>query len=385
VSGFDPGLDGSTGRHPVDWDLLADHLAGVLDGTPEGARLAGLVATDPAWAQGAAELAAVLDVVSAELAAVPRITMPADISARLEGALAGAPAPDTATGTDVGTVVATAPGPAADAPSVRRPVSPGADGPTGPGRSRPGGTVGTGGTGPGGTGPDGSRPGDGRPGGRGSRGARQGAAGRRRLARWAASLTVAAGVVAFGAFGLNTLIGGSLTGAGDDGAANDSGVYRTTQEDGDAAPAPADGDPGATMEETGAPVLTATGLDHDATTLPRTEIARGSELAPQASRSTGEDPPASALATLDPALVPPALIGFVADPDPLDRCLAAVAREAGVARASIYLVDLARFDGEPAVVMWLRDPAGTTGVWVSGPACGTPAGNTDNRFADLTG
>ena len=383
MSGFDPGLDGSTGRHPVDWDLLADHLAGVLDGTPEGARVAGLVATDPAWAQGAAELAAVLDVVSAELAAVPRITMPADISARLEGALAGAPAPDTATDT----AVANVPGPAVDAPSVRRQGAPGADGPTGPGRSRPGGPGGTGpgGTGPGGTGPDGSRPGDGRPGGRGSRGARQGAAGRRRLARWAASLAVAAGVVAFGALGLNTLIGGSLTGA-DDGAANDSGGYRATQEGGgDAAPAPADGDPGATMADTGAPVLTATGLDHDRTTLPRTEIAVWSELAPQASRSTDEDPPAAAVATLNPALVPPALIGFVDDPDLLDRCLAAVAREVGVARESIYLVDLARFDGEPAVVMWLRDPAGTTGVWVSGPGCGTPAGTTDNRFADLTG
>jgi hypothetical protein len=386
VNGLDPGHDGSTGRHPVDWDLLADHLAGVLAGTPDDARVAALLATDPAWARGAADLSAAMEAVTAQLAAVTRVTMPADISARLEAALAGAPAPAQPAQPDLRDLP--------DLPGVRRRDPAGSDAATGPGRTRPGGSgpggTGAGGTGAGGTGPDGSRPGDGRPNRGGPGAARPGGAGRRRLARWAAPLAVAAGVVAFSAFGLNTLIGGGLTGADTDGGAGDSGVYRATQEGGDAAPgegvpAPADGTFEAPLTDLDAPVLTATGLDHDRTTLPRTEIALESEVAPQASRPAGEEPPATAGHTLNPALVPPALTGFLGGPAPLDRCLAAVAQEAGVAQESIYLVDLARFDGEPAVVMWLRDPAGTTGVWVSGPGCGTPAGNSDARFVDLSG
>jgi hypothetical protein len=374
----------------VDWDLLADHLAGALAGTPDGARVAALVANDPAWARSAADLAAAMEVVTTQLAAVTKVTMPADISARLEAALAGAPAPRQPD-------LPGAPGlpDLPEPPDVRRRDLAGSDAATGPGRTRPGGSgpggAGTGGTGAGGTGPDGSRPGDGRPTRGGPGAARPGGARRRRLARWAAPLAVAAGVVAFGALGLNTLIGGGLTGADSGGGANDSGAYRATQQEGgdaapgDAVPAPADGALEAPMADTDAPVLTATGLDHDRTTLPRTEIAVESEVAPQASRPAGEQPPGAVGHTLNPALVPPALTGFLGEPAPLDRCLAAVAREAGVAQESIYLVDLARFDGEPAVVMWLRDPAGTTGVWVSGPGCGTPAGNPDARFVDLTG
>ena len=43
------GAGRGVGVTEVDWDLLADHLGGALQGTPEEARVAHLVATDPAW------------------------------------------------------------------------------------------------------------------------------------------------------------------------------------------------------------------------------------------------------------------------------------------------------------------------------------------------
>ncbi|MGH3679628.1 MAG: hypothetical protein ACRDT2_05120, partial [Natronosporangium sp.] len=58
-------------RDAVDWDRLADHLGGALAGTPEGAEVDRLVATDPSWSQAAAELSGALDAVAADLRAQP--------------------------------------------------------------------------------------------------------------------------------------------------------------------------------------------------------------------------------------------------------------------------------------------------------------------------
>lgn len=90
--------DGATGGSgaAVDWELLADHLAGALAGQPAEAEVARRVAEDPAWATAGAELAAADTVVrgrlaelAAELAAEPE-PLPPDVAARLDEALAGA-------------------------------------------------------------------------------------------------------------------------------------------------------------------------------------------------------------------------------------------------------------------------------------------------------
>jgi hypothetical protein len=141
----------------VDWDLLADHLGGALDGTPEGAKVARLVATDPGWQTAAAELSGAFAAVAADLRTLPSPSLPDDVAIRLEAALRSAPAvPDPVPGVP-------APRPAA--------------GPAGraTGESR-------------------------RPAGRPGRTPR-----RRRLARWGAGFAVVAGVAAFAGLGLSFL------------------------------------------------------------------------------------------------------------------------------------------------------------------------------------
>jgi hypothetical protein len=71
-----------------DLDLLADFTAGVLDGTPEGAAVAARIAEDPRWAELHAALVRADAAVSADLAALPALTMPADVASRLDAALA---------------------------------------------------------------------------------------------------------------------------------------------------------------------------------------------------------------------------------------------------------------------------------------------------------
>jgi hypothetical protein len=130
----------------VDWNLLADHLGGALAGTPDEARVERLVSTDPSWARAATELSAAMDAVAGDLRTLPADTMPEDVAARLDRALAtAAVAPDVAAGAPTGR-------PAGES---RRP-------PAHPGTRK-----------------------------------------RRRMARWGAGLAVAAGVAAFAAIGVN--------------------------------------------------------------------------------------------------------------------------------------------------------------------------------------
>jgi len=130
----------------IDRDLLADHLGGALAGTPEGARVERLVSTDPSWARAATELSAAMDSVAGDLRTLPPLTMPDDIAARLDHALASAAAtPDVATAARGGR----------SAGESRRPPA--------------------------------------HPGGRK----------RHRVARWSAGLAVAAGVAAFAAIGIS--------------------------------------------------------------------------------------------------------------------------------------------------------------------------------------
>ncbi len=72
-----------------DLDLLADFAAGALDGTPQAAEVAARIATDPDWAELHAALVRADEAVRADLAALPAPTIPSDIAARLDEALAG--------------------------------------------------------------------------------------------------------------------------------------------------------------------------------------------------------------------------------------------------------------------------------------------------------
>lgn len=74
----------------VDHDLLADYVGGALEGTPDEARVARLVAEDPQWQAAAGTLRDALSLVSADLAvlSVTAEPMPADVAARFDALLA---------------------------------------------------------------------------------------------------------------------------------------------------------------------------------------------------------------------------------------------------------------------------------------------------------
>lgn len=73
--------------HGVDIDLLADYVGGALDGTPEAARVAALIAGDPGWQEAFELLAPEMATVGALLGDLPAEPMPADVIARLDTAL----------------------------------------------------------------------------------------------------------------------------------------------------------------------------------------------------------------------------------------------------------------------------------------------------------
>ncbi len=70
----------------VDHDLLADYVGGALDGTPEAARVAKLIAASPQWHAAAEELTAALRSVSEDLEILRGTpeTMPPEIVARFD-------------------------------------------------------------------------------------------------------------------------------------------------------------------------------------------------------------------------------------------------------------------------------------------------------------
>lgn len=162
-----------TGNHfsGVDLDLLADYVGGALDGTPEHATVADMVAHDPAWQAAHQDLAAGMTAVEAQLSALGSASepMPADLAVRLEQAFRSTtPAPR----------LEPVPGGAASRPPRHRDVS----------RS---------------TAP---------------------AAGRRRW-RWAVPIAAAAGVLAFAGIGVDYLSGRSNT-ATDSQASSAGGAAR---------------------------------------------------------------------------------------------------------------------------------------------------------------
>ncbi len=306
----------------VDWDLLADHLGGALQGTPEEARVAHLIATDPAWQQAAERMTAALDAVAVDLTTLADPGgMPAAVEARLTEALAAAGSA----------------GPA----SFRHPApdrSPRAPSP--PPRC-PGGETG--------------------PRGRRQQGRRSP---RRRRAVWLGVGGVLAGAamvaVALGAVGGNDAPDTDPRAVDAPEAAPDAQAPTDTTEQAESA--------------SGQPLMApltpqmSSGTDYR----PGTVTAP-----PEVAISTSPDEPASSDEDRGIAGVPPELSEVWRDPT---TCITAVTSAVPGPRATVELLDFAYFQGEPAVVAWLATADGTRWVHVAGPACGSEHAGADTRY-----
>jgi hypothetical protein len=274
-------------------DRLADYTAGALTGA-EADEVARLIHTDDRWAAAHAELLAAQPAVSAALrsAAEAPVTMPPEIAARLDAALAHARSDRRTT----------------DRWATARPIT---DRHSRRHRTRPG-----------------------------------------RPARWSpALLRIAAGVVVFAAVGGGIVTWaalGDLTGGM---PAMDAG--EALAEDVDAGTPPSI--EGTVATDVG-PQVIASGTDYTTASLP--DLVRIVPLATPQELGRRD-------AELSDLTVEDSLAG-VATPAGLNRCLDAVQRAyPGV----VSIVDFARFEGEPAVVIGVQDGGRWTVIAV-GEGCG---------------
>jgi hypothetical protein len=131
------------------------------------------------------------------------------------------------------------------------------------------------------------------------------------------------------------------------------------------------------------PRLAASGTDYQPDTV-GTDATRRSAFAVPSVTSSGrpakEKPDPVAGPELDEAKVDAGL-RRLADGVALVNCLTAVAQEHGRPAASVDLVDYARFEGAPALVILFTDTAAEKWVWVAGPACGTVGVGADTRHS----
>jgi hypothetical protein len=132
------------------------------------------------------------------------------------------------------------------------------------------------------------------------------------------------------------------------------------------------------------PLLNASGIDYQRQAFADDQQATGG---PSISGGGGQpgavDPPADQGITgtgTPPPAVPAQLGRLWSDPQARADCLAAVVAAFAPATATVQTIDFARFDGQPALVMWVMTGSGTSWVWVSGPACGLPAAGPDLQF-----
>lgn len=322
----------------VDWDLLADHLGGALEGTPEGAEVARLVSTDPGWARAAAELSAAFESVTADLRALPTPSLPDDVALRLESVLVGVSAtPDMAARPRPATL---APASRAGDESRRPPTRPGA----GPRRRR------------------------------------------RRMVGWGAGFTVAAGLAVFAALGLTALdldqpLSDIVAGGNDDSDAGGSDGAAPAE-----APGTLEAEPDARAEEGAAPVVIATGADYEAPMLVTDEPEPPSSGTPGFGDAEEPAPPVAApefgTDSRDevPEQVPPELLRLWMDPEARAECLAMVRDSVEPGPVRIDTVDFARYEGEDALVIWLTTSDGHRQALISGAECGTVTAGPDLQF-----
>lgn len=315
------------GFREVDGDLLADYLGGALDGTPQQEEVARLVSTDPAWVEAYAQLAPALTEVHASLArwAEPSPEMPQAIVDRISAALAAA---EPTSGHRVDT--ATPPAVPAQGGAGRRPAIRTTRASAGPGR------------------------------------------------RWREVVRhgrpVAAVLVAIAAvtLGLNQLARSS--------SQDTSGTALDRP-----ASAP-EGVAGADPARTTGPPLRS-GTDYSPQILGNEQGTM--QGAPSPSRATGNTPGTQPEVDAGGSRRPMGdgldqlarLTGEAA----LKTCLTTVTTEHGNGPLVVDVLDYARFQGEPALVIRFTDATGARWAWVSGPECGVPGSGSDSRYSSRVG
>lgn len=308
----------------VDLDRLADYVGGALDGTPDAAAVAHLIATDPDWTSAHAALVAADAFVRADLAALAGEPepMPDDVMAALSAAFAAEP-----------------------------PVSPQASEPP-------------------------SRPYDSRPdlavlpGGR----ATPTPSPRRRRWRTVIGVAAAAVVAGLGVTSLAPQLTGGRTGVKSDSAASTSQT------------GPRAGAPGA--DNGYAFGVTASGADYNAGSLSALGgspvAAQGGGNSPKSESRPNVLEAPSRQATAPLAAVPEPLRPLT-EPDARAACLKAVVAEYG---GTVTTLDYARYQGSPALVILLDGAHGIAHrkwVVVVGPTCGTGGAIADERYSAQVG
>ncbi|SCL22680.1 hypothetical protein GA0070616_2583 [Micromonospora nigra] len=350
----------------VDHDLLADYLGGALDGTPQEAVVAELVIREPAWAEAYALLAPAVAGVRADLAAwgdaAPQ--MPTDVTDRILAALADAPALSADELSPAAGPAATETASPADDSASPTPVVPTQPlgGSRRPGAARPDTERHAS------TGPDrGTRP------GRGLR--------RRRWARLAGPVALGtAALVGWGAFQLGGDRHQDGGGATDTAASNPSaGAVEPFTSPGTNAPK--------SQPDGGGPRIAAA-LPWQLLTAPRSSgaeytpesLAREGSAAQQFGASRAPLPTAD-----EERLAQSGGLERLADQPALGSCLDAIAAEHGSPPLAVEVVDYARFQGRPALVVRFTDGTGARWAWVNGPECGVPGSGSDPRYRARVG
>lgn len=326
------------GFREVDHELLADYVGGALAGTPDEMTVARLVERDEAWADAYARLApAVAEVHAALLAYGTAEEMPATVADQIRAALAATDAAPTTEGTP-------AEGTPAEGGTAGRaarrsvvPAQPHA------GSRRPGGVPQPAGAGPG----------------------RQ----RRRWQRVGAPVALAAvAVAAVGLLGLDRL-------------------GRGTEAPGSSTSAPEQAIAG-TVRTTAPPMRTGTDYQRENLAAPASSpqqySGQGTAESEPSDQGTADPEPSGAGVQGDRTA---GSIGLdrLTDPGALETCLAEIGVEHDAGRLAVEVVDYARFEGQPALVVRFADGTGARWAWVSGPECGVPGSGADTRYRTRVG
>jgi negative regulator of sigma E activity len=339
----------------VDIDLLTDYVCGALDGTPDESVVAALVADDPAWRGAHETLTGGMAAVGDQLRRLDAEPMPADVASRLDAALAALPPLSGPESPDLTAPDLTAPdltAPDLAAPDLAAPdlaaSGPGASGRVSGDRVADRASTET------------ERrlhavPDAGRAGAERERAAAPGR--RRTLRRWAAPIAVAAGALVFAGVGLGELF------SGDDSATDTASSTGLAEQN-------------APMADSGAPRAAAgaaeysianSGIDYRRDTLVVPRPTPGTGASADAQKRSSNEPDRD---VLEGAGAPPALQRLAARAALL-ACLDAIAAEHGGGAIATELVDFARFEGKPALVVRFIASDGSW-AWAGGPDCGTP-------------
>ncbi|MEH1124586.1 hypothetical protein [Micromonospora sp. CPCC 206061] len=195
------------------------------------------------------------------------------------------------------------------------------------------------------------------------------AARRRRWPAWGTPAAIAAGIAVFAGFGLSQL--GGLSDSDDAGSSGANAPVAAQDEAAAGAAAPQ-----ALFDVTGQ--MIATGQDYRSVTL-------SSARAPATdARANGDQPLVGQEGSKARISVPDHLRGLT-NPGVLGSCLNSIAQEHNRGPTTIQVVDFARYDGNPALVVFFTDGNGERWVWASGPACGQPGSGADTRGSAALG